>query len=169
VPADTPDTTPDEFTVATPVALELQAPPLVALLNDADTPGHTTELPVIAAGAGLIVITIVLEAADADEIQLAVEIILHATVLPVESELFMYVLLVATFTPFTNHWYEGAEPPFTGDGVNVTAVPGHTAPAGDAVILTDGATGANNDRFPKLVPVEPIVIPVTPVTDEAYI
>jgi hypothetical protein len=74
--------------VAIPVELELHTPPPVALLKEEDIPGHTTPFPVIAAGAGLIVIVMMLDDAVGLEIQVAVEIITHDTVLPEESELF---------------------------------------------------------------------------------
>ena len=48
-------------------------------------------------------------------------------------------------------------------------MPGQTAPAGAAAILTLGVTGLNNERLPKLLPVVPVVIPATPSTDDAYI
>jgi hypothetical protein len=50
VPADTPDTTPLLFTVATPVLLLLQVPPVVALLNIVVLPTQTVDVPEIASG-----------------------------------------------------------------------------------------------------------------------
>lgn len=56
VPAATPPTTPDEEpTVATPVALEVQVPPVVALLSVICLPEQTEVLPEIADGVGLTV------------------------------------------------------------------------------------------------------------------
>jgi hypothetical protein len=50
-----PVTTPVLVTVAIPPAPELQAPPLLISLNTVDEPVHIAALPVIAAGAVLIV------------------------------------------------------------------------------------------------------------------
>lgn len=47
VPADMPDTTPNEFTVATNGLLLLHIPPGVALLNAADEPTQEPEGPVM--------------------------------------------------------------------------------------------------------------------------
>jgi hypothetical protein len=38
--------------------------------------------------------------------------------------------------PFLRHWYAGVVPPLTGVAVKVTEVPEHTAPEGDAAIVT---------------------------------
>lgn len=52
VPADTPDTTPDEAPiVATPVTEELHVPPAGESLSDEVLPWHTVVLPVIADGS----------------------------------------------------------------------------------------------------------------------
>ena len=52
VPALTPVTAPvDEFTVATPVLVLLQVPPLVVLASVVPEPTQTPNVPVIAAGA----------------------------------------------------------------------------------------------------------------------
>ena len=52
VPAETPVTAPVvEFTIATPVLVLDQTPPLVASANAVDEPAHTANVPVIAAGA----------------------------------------------------------------------------------------------------------------------
>jgi hypothetical protein len=58
-------------------------------------------------------------------------------------------------------------PPFTAVGVNVTVVPGHIAPDGDAAMETEGVSGAVSDRLPKFVPLVPVVIPAIPVTEDA--
>ena len=52
VPFDTPVTTPLEFTVAIPVALLVQTPPAVVLLNIVVDPTHTEVAPVVAATIG---------------------------------------------------------------------------------------------------------------------
>ena len=44
-----------ELTVATPVALELHVPPVVALVKEICLPGQTDVLPEIAEGVGLTV------------------------------------------------------------------------------------------------------------------
>jgi len=47
VPNVTPATTPDELTVAMPVALELHVPPGVLLLNVVEPDGHIVAAPVM--------------------------------------------------------------------------------------------------------------------------
>jgi hypothetical protein len=53
------------------------------------------------------------------------------------SVLSVYVaLLVPTTLPFFFHWNTGVLPPLVGVAVNVTLVPGHIVPVGEAAILT---------------------------------
>jgi len=60
VPADAPVTTPVvEFTLAMPEALLLQVPPAVASVSVIVAPTHTADGPVMAAGAGVIVMVLV--------------------------------------------------------------------------------------------------------------
>jgi hypothetical protein len=52
VPTATPFTTPDDtFTVAVEVALLLQVPPVIALVNVVDAPAQTESVPVIEEGS----------------------------------------------------------------------------------------------------------------------
>jgi len=61
VPPLTPVTIPEEeLMVATPVLLLLHTPPPVALLNVMLAPGHTADVPVMAAGAAFTITDIVL-------------------------------------------------------------------------------------------------------------
>jgi len=60
MPGTTPVTTPDEFTVAVPVALLLQVPPEVALLSVIVAAGQTFAAPVIAVGTAFTVTSMVL-------------------------------------------------------------------------------------------------------------
>ena len=53
------DTTPELLTVATPVLLLVQLPPVVALVSVIVVPIHTVDAPVMAAGVGLMVSTCV--------------------------------------------------------------------------------------------------------------
>lgn len=62
VPAAPPVTTPDEaLTVAMPVLLLVQVPPLAELLRAVVCPWQTTRVPVIGPGIGLTVSTAVLK------------------------------------------------------------------------------------------------------------
>jgi hypothetical protein len=62
-------------------------------------------------------------------------------VLPFASVLLLNVAATApAFAPFSNHWYAGVTPPFTGVAVNCTLVPEQMAPAGFAAMVTDGVT-----------------------------
>ena len=64
LPAATPLTTPELFTVAIVVAPELQVPPVVASPNDILPPGHTKGVPVIAAAEGNgLTVTVMVESA----------------------------------------------------------------------------------------------------------
>ena len=66
VPADTPVTFPvAEPTVATDVLLLLQVPPLVTSDSGIEKPTQTTAGPVIAAGIGLTVTTVVVKHPEA--------------------------------------------------------------------------------------------------------
>ena len=59
VPAPTPVTSPEDVTVATPLAPLLQVPPGVALVNAVVPPTHITAVPVTGKGFGLMVTTTV--------------------------------------------------------------------------------------------------------------
>jgi hypothetical protein len=59
VPADNPDTTPADDTVATLGILLLHVPPAIGSVNDVVLPMHIEALPEIAAGDALTVITLV--------------------------------------------------------------------------------------------------------------
>jgi len=70
--------------------------------------------------------------------QVALVVRMQETISPFVNVLLVYAeLLVPTFTPFTCHWYDGAEPPFAGVAVKVTDVPGQTL-LPEAAILTEG-------------------------------
>jgi hypothetical protein len=96
------------------------------------TPGVTLALTVIFIGVLLAVGEVV---QFAFEVITTVTISLFASVAEVKVGLF-----VPAFEPFILHWYEGVVPPFTGVALNVTDVPAHIAPEGDAAIVTAGVT-----------------------------
>ena len=65
LPAATPLTTPEAFTVATAVFDEVQTPLAVALASAVVEPAHTSVVPVIAATCGIALTT---SAVDTDEV-----------------------------------------------------------------------------------------------------
>lgn len=74
-----------------------------------------------------------------------------------------------TRPPLRYHWYEGAEPPDDGVGVNIVLVPAQIELPGVALIVTDGVVSGVKERLPKFVPATPVITPVTPVAEDAYI
>ncbi len=60
VPAATPVTTPELFTVAAAVLLLLQVPPVIVLVNVVVAPSHTVAVPAGVPGVALMVTTVVL-------------------------------------------------------------------------------------------------------------
>jgi uncharacterized protein YodC (DUF2158 family) len=92
----------------------------------------------LAGRSGLTVIVMVFEVAgDPFRHGVAFDVISTVTISPLTSAVDVKVLLlVPAFVPFTFHWYVGDVPPFTGAAVNVTDVPAHMAPAGEAAIVT---------------------------------
>jgi hypothetical protein len=66
-------------------------------------------------------------------------------------------LFVPVLTPFILHWYAGVVPPFVGVAVNVTDVPSHIAPAGEAAMLTlAGRLGLTAIVIPEDVAGDPV-------------
>jgi hypothetical protein len=90
---------------------------------------------------GFTVIVIALEVAGLPLTHAAPEVIMHVTTSPLESADEVNAgEFVPALIPFTFHWYDGL-PPLTGVAVNVTEVPAHIAPEGNAEIVTDAVDG----------------------------
>jgi hypothetical protein len=153
VPAATPETIPDEPTVATEAALLLHVPPDVASLKDMTEPAHTEDEPEMAAGTVLTVTVAVAVQPDAD---------VYVTIdVPVATPLTMPVALPIVATPMLLLLHA---PPLVAS-VSVVAEPTHTpvAPDTDAGDAITDVTAVAEQPVPSVyvITVVPAAIPLT--------
>ncbi len=107
---------------------------------------NTTELPTcmvlspppLTMGSAKIFIVVLLLVVFTGVAQAALLVMVQLITSPFAKLLLVNVgLLPPTLLPFTNHWYCGAVPPFTGVAVNVMGVPSQTL-LSEVAMLTDG-------------------------------